>query len=123
MKPDFRVLFFVLLAVAITSGWSSSTTKRRSVPTIGQSYCAGSMPCVLTYHNDNNRDGTNPHEGRFKASTLSVSNHPAPLWMASTDGQIYTQPLYIHQLQVNGTPRNVVYVATENNSVYAFNSD
>jgi len=78
---------------------------------------------VLTYHNDGNRDGVNPNESVLQASTLGTSVHPAPRWMASADGQIYTQPLYIHQLQVGGTPKNVVYAATENNSVYAWDSD
>src|SRR5277367_6725965 len=91
--------------------------------TPGQTYCTGSTPCVLTYHNDNNRDATNPNEGAFKASTLSSTHHPAPQWLATTDGQIYAQPLYVHQLLMNGSAKNVVYVATENNSVYAMDSD
>jgi hypothetical protein len=62
-------------------------------------------------------------EGAFKASTLSGSNHPSPQWLATTDGEIYAQPLYVHQLLINGAPKNVVYVATENNSVYAMDSD
>jgi hypothetical protein len=91
--------------------------------TPGQTYCTGTTPCVTTYHNDNNRDAMNPNEGAFKASTLGPSNHPSPRWLATTDGQIYAQPLYLHQLMMNGAPKNVVYVATENNSVYAFDSD
>jgi len=36
---------------------------------------------------------------------------------------IYTQPLYIHQLLVNSVAKNVVFIATENNSVYSMDSD
>jgi len=96
-------------------------TKSRFVT--GQTYCAGSTPCILTAHNNNNRDGANPNESVFRASTLNAGNHPVPKWLASTDGIIYTQPLYIHQFTINGAAKNVVFVATENNSVYGFDSD
>jgi hypothetical protein len=37
------------------------------------------------------------------------------------DGQIYAQPLYVPQLQIpNQGTRDVVFVTTQNNSVYAF---
>jgi hypothetical protein len=39
------------------------------------------------------------------------------------DGQIYAQPLYVPQLTINGASHNVVFVATENDSVYAFDTD
>ena len=113
-SPLLGILVFIGLVPA---------PKPQRILTPGQTYCTGSVPCVLTYHNDNNRDGVNPNEGAFKASTLSSSNHPSPQWLATTDGQIYAQPLYVHQLLMNGAPKNVVYVATENNSVYAMDSN
>ena len=91
--------------------------------TLRQSYCKGATPCVLTAHNNNNRDGVNPNEGILKATTLSQSQHPIPRWLATTDAPIYAQPLYIHHLNFNGAAKNVVYVATEGNSVYMFDSD
>jgi hypothetical protein len=45
------------------------------------------------------------------------------LFSRAVDGQIYAQPLYVPNLSVAGTTRNVVYVATQNNSVYAFDAD
>ena len=41
----------------------------------------------------------------------------------AVDGQIYAQPLYIPQLAIAGTAHDVVFVATENNTVYAFDAD
>jgi len=88
-----------------------------------QTYCGASTPCVLTYHNDGSRGGVNPNESVLKATTLNSSNHPVPQWLATVDGPIYAQPLYVHQLLVNDVAKNVVLVATQNNSVYSLDSD
>lgn len=45
------------------------------------------------------------------------------VWTASVDGWVNAQPLYMNGLMINGVPQNVVFVATANDSVYAFNGD
>jgi hypothetical protein len=124
MKSASLIALFVLLAAGVVSLHPSPVVSHRSNPVaVGQTYCLGSTPCVLTYHNDNNRDGVNPNESVLQASTLGTGSSPTPQWMAIVDGQIYTQPLYVHQLLLNGVAKNVVYAATENDSVYAWDSD
>ncbi|HEY4904078.1 MAG TPA: hypothetical protein VIH89_11440 [Candidatus Sulfotelmatobacter sp.] len=118
----FTIAFLVSLMISISALTVMAAPKPKG-PTVGQKYCTGSTPCVLTSHNDGNRDGVNPNEATLKASTLNSGSHPVPQWLATTDGLIYAQPLYIHQLAVNGTPYNAVFAATENNSVYSLNSD
>jgi hypothetical protein len=123
MRLVSRIVFaFLFLAVLFPVLGQSQTATRKTRLRSSQSYCAGATPCVLTAHNDNNRDGINSHESVFKASTLS-DNSPKPRWLATTDGMIYAQPLYIHQLSIGGSTKNTVYAVTENNSVYAFDSD
>jgi hypothetical protein len=124
MRLTSRITFALLFLAAIfpVLGRGETATKKVRL-TLGQSYCTGHTPCVLTAHNDNNRDGVNQNESVLKASTLSSTNHPVPKWLATTDGELYAQPLYIHQLSISGSPKNVVYAVTENNSVYAFDSD
>jgi uncharacterized protein (TIGR03437 family) len=39
------------------------------------------------------------------------------------DGQVYAQPLYVSGLAIAGTTRNVLFVATQHNSIYAFDAD
>jgi hypothetical protein len=93
--------------------------------TLTATYCTNSSnPCVTTYHNDNNRDGVNPNESTFKASTL-VTFSGLTETDVNVDGLVYAQPLYIHQLSgitgVTGS-KNVIFVATENNSVYSIDA-
>lgn len=44
-------------------------------------------------------------------------------WQATVDGWVNAQPLYMNGLMINGTAHNVVFIATENDSVYAFDAD
>src|ERR1022692_5098936 len=78
---------------------------------------------VLTQHNDNTRSGLNANETRLTPANVNVSSF-GKLFTQSVDGVIAGQPLYASQVLMNdGNVHNVVYVATQNNSVYAFDAD
>ena len=77
---------------------------------------------VLTYHNDDVRDGANANETTLNSSNV-VPQQFGKLEALPVDGQIYAQPLYVPNVVVNGVRHNVVYVATENDTVYAFDGD
>lgn len=76
---------------------------------------------VYTYHNDVSRDGANTQE--YALTPQNVQNHFGKLFSCQTDGAIYAQPLWVAGVTVNGAPHNVVYVATEHDSLYAFDAD
>jgi hypothetical protein len=77
---------------------------------------------VLTYHNDDARDGAFTQETTLTSSVVNSSQF-GKLRSYPVDGQIYAQPLYVPQLGITGAAHNVVFVATENNTVYAFDAD
>jgi len=78
---------------------------------------------VLTYHNDDARDGAYLQEVTLNPSNVNSSQF-GKLLSYPVDGQIYAQPLYLPQVNIpNKGTYDVVYVATQNNSVYAFDAD
>jgi hypothetical protein len=77
---------------------------------------------VLTYHNNLSRDGTNTHEFALTLSNVNTSTF-GKLFSCQADGAIYTQPLWVPNLTVAGSPHNVVIVATQHESLYAFDAD
>ena len=78
---------------------------------------------VFTYHNDNMRTGQNLTETILTPANVNSSNF-ALLFTDAVDGQIYGQPLYVPNVAIPGQgTHNIVIVATELDSVYAFDAD
>jgi hypothetical protein len=78
---------------------------------------------TFTAHNDNGRTGQNLQEYALTTATVNASQF-GKRFSCAIDGYTYAQPLYVANLQFSaGVFHNVVFVATENDSVYAFDAD
>jgi hypothetical protein len=77
---------------------------------------------VLTYHNDQARDGINAREFALNSTTVTTATF-GKLFSCTVDGAVYTQPLWIHGLSIGGGIHNVIFVATQHDSAYAFDAD
>ncbi len=78
---------------------------------------------VTTHHNDNARTGANLSESILAPANVNAGQF-GKLYSVPLDGQVYTQPLYVSALAIPGQgPRNAVFVATMNNTVYALDAD
>ncbi len=78
---------------------------------------------VTTYHNDNLRSGQNLNETILTTSNVNSSSF-GKLGFLAVDGIIDAEPLYLSGVSIpGGGAHNIVYVVTENDSVYAFDAD
>src|SRR5437879_651221 len=77
---------------------------------------------VLTQHNDNTRSGWNDKETALTTCNVNVQQFGA-VFKLRVDDQVYAQPLVVGHVSVGGGDRNVVYIATVNNTLYAYDGD
>ncbi len=77
---------------------------------------------ITTQHGDNNRSGLNASETVLTTANVN-QNSFGKLFSKAVDGDIYAQPLYMQGVSIGGGTHNVVYIATANNTLYAFDAD
>ena len=77
---------------------------------------------TFTWRNDNARSGVNSKELALAPSTVNSSTF-GKLFSCPIDGYAYAQPLYVPNLVIGNKTRNVIFVSTEKDSVFAFDAD
>ncbi len=93
--------------------------KTSSLPAINTPYSG--IISVTTRGNDVGRTGALLNETVLSTTNVTSATF-GKLFQRVVDGDIYAQPLYLSNLTI-GYIRNVVFVATQHNSVYAFDAD
>jgi hypothetical protein len=77
---------------------------------------------VTTAHNDVARTGQNTQEVTLTTANVNSAQF-GKLFTATVDGYVYAQPLYVSNVSIAAGTHNVIYVATEHDSVYAIDAD
>jgi outer membrane protein assembly factor BamB len=103
-------------------GTSGNLTHSVSLALTIQSSPQTSAPDVTTFHYNVARDGLNPLETILTQSNVN-STQFGKIGFDSVDGKVDAQPLYVANLMVGSQLRNVLFIATEHASVYAFDAD
>ncbi|HYL10632.1 MAG TPA: hypothetical protein VEU31_07835 [Candidatus Acidoferrales bacterium] len=109
--------------VAVVSNSAGTATSNPATLTVTSTPPPPSTANVLTYHNDNARTGLNSSETILTPANVTATKF-GKLFVISVDGKVDAEPLYASAVSIpnKGTP-NVLIVATEHDSVYAFDAD
>jgi hypothetical protein len=116
VSGDNTATFRVMVTNPVNSITSNSATL--SVNPIGTFTATD----VTTYHNDIARTGQNTTETILTQSNVNSTTFGL-LRNLAVDGRVDAEPLYLSQLSISGGTHNVVFIATEHGSLYAFDSD
>jgi hypothetical protein len=105
--------------VIVTNSVSSQTS---AMATLTVNAATSSSINVITYHYDNLRTGQNLNETTLTTANVNSTKF-GKLGTFPVDGLVDAQPLYLSAVPMSSGSKNVLYVATEHGSVYAFNAD
>ncbi len=106
--------------VVVSNAVSSQTS---SMATLTVNAVSASTINVVTYHYDNLRTGQNLNETILTQANVNSTTF-GKLGAFTVDGRVDAQPLYLSAVAIpNVGTKNVLYVATEHDSVYAFDAD
>ena len=116
-------IVFVCLSVAIIGmvagcGGISSDGNPSPTPTPPGVTPSG----YLTWKFDNQRTGLQPNETILTTANVNAAQF-GEKFSNPVDGWVYAQPLYVPGVTIAGVKHNVVFVATEHASIFAFDAD
>jgi len=108
-------------AVTVSNA-AGSISSSNALLTVTGGTTPGGGTDVVTYKNDVSRTGQNLTETTLTLANVNSTSF-GKVRTLGTDGKVDAQPLFLSKLTVAGAVHNVVFVATENDSVYAFDAN
>jgi hypothetical protein len=109
----------------------TATSLANSVSSGSATVAVTDLPGVFTHHNELSRDGLNSQEYALNATNVNTSTF-GKLFSCATatateaqasEGAVFTQPLWVPGLSIGGGTHNVILVATQHDTVFAFDAD
>jgi len=113
------------LATAVATGQTTVSAAENGVTGNAMTtvtVASGTGVNVPMWHYDASRSGLNPNETSLTTTNVSAQTF-GKLFSYQVDGYVYGTPLIMSNITIGGTKHNVMYVATEHNTVYAFDAD
>jgi hypothetical protein len=118
-RANRRSLSCLAVSVVLITGLAAGCARQNDSVSVELAALSGPLTGVLTQHNDLGRTGANLNETVLTTSNVNTSTF-GKLTSLAVSGQVYAQPLYVASA-ING--KNVVFIATEANKVYAYDAD
>jgi PQQ-like domain len=100
------------ITATASSGSGSTATASATIDVVNQ----------VRWRNNPNGTGLQPNELQLTPSNVNSTSF-GQTWSAAVDGGVWAQPLYMNAITINGAPHNVLYVGTDNDSMYALDAD
>ena len=122
MRVGIAVTWLCATTLAACGGGNSHMSSSSPPPPGGGIPTPAQHTDVVTYKNDLARTGQNLTESVLALSNVDPSRFGL-LRILAADGSVDATPLYLSALTVQGASHNVVFIATESDSVYAYDSD
>ncbi|HTW48998.1 MAG TPA: Ig-like domain-containing protein [Acidobacteriaceae bacterium] len=113
------------LATGVASGLTAITASYNGVSASAPAtvtIAPGTGVNIPTWHVDDNRSGLNAGEQSLTPANVTSATF-GKLFSYLVDGYVYGEPLIMSNVTINGVAHNVLYVATEHDTVYAFDAD
>jgi len=121
MAAALRVALAVVVVPLVALNFPQQAVAAR-LPVAPAAGAAPANTAVTTLRNDNGYSGQYTNETILNQSNVNQSQFGKRV-SYPVDGQLYAQPLYLPGLSIGGSTHNVVFAATENDTVYAFDAD
>ncbi len=117
------IIGLVAGSIAACAGLGSSSSDSSTAgPSPTPTPAAASPSGYFTWKNNNARTGLQSNETLLTPANVNTAQF-GQKFSNPLDGWAYAQPLYVAGLTIGGAKHNVVFVATEHDSVYAFDAD
>ena len=121
MQMIRKIIIPVLLALFFWSCKKKENVNPHPIPMADTSFGKPNSEhySVLTQHNDNTRAGFDNQESVLTTANVNSSSF-GTLFTLPVDDQVYAQPLVYGNLNIASGTHNTVFIATTNNTVYAY---
>ena len=110
----------VIAAVCMVAGCGGVSSN--GGPTPDPTPTAATPTGYLTWKNNNQRTGLQPNETILTPANVNATQF-GQKFAVPVDGWAYAQPLYVAGVTIAGAKHNVVFVATEHATIFAFDAD
>jgi hypothetical protein len=119
-ESSVPVTFTAAAAAGLYTLTATSTADNTKAATVA--VAVTDLAGVFTWHNNLSRNGANTQEYALSAATVTAATF-GKLFSCKVDGAVYTQSLWVPNLTIAAAHHNVIFVATQHDSVYAFDAD